>query len=288
MNRPDRCAAVLGSPIEHSLSPRLHRAAYEWLGLSWTYDAVDVTAPALPQFLAGLGPEWVGLSLTMPLKEAVLPLLDEVEPAALLTRAVNTVVLESGRRLGFNTDIDGLVDVLRRHRFAAGTPALVLGGGATARSAVAALARVGASRVTVVTRRASAGADLVALGADLGQDVVARGWADAVPLLREAAGAADLVVSTVPLGATDDLAVPGPLPPNALLVDVLYESWPTPLGQAWAAAGGTAVGGRDLLVAQALEQVRLMTGEPVPADVLWAALADQAGASRPSGDPPKE
>jgi len=272
----DRRAAVLGSPVAHSLSPRLHRAAYEWLGLSWTYDAIDVATAELPQFLAALGPEWVGLSLTMPLKEAVLSLLDEVEPAALLTRAVNTVVVESGRLLGFNTDIDGLVDVLRRHDVRAGSSSVVLGGGATARSALAALARVGVGPVTALVRNPAAGDELVALGADLGVDVAARDWLPDGRALGGILAAAEVVVSTVPPGGADPLAAHLSVgrTTTSLLVDVVYDPWPTQLARAWQRAGGNVAGGRELLVGQAVEQVRLMTGEPVPTDVLWAALTD--------------
>lgn len=269
-----RRAAVLGSPITHSLSPALHRAAYSWLGLDWTYDAVDVPAAQLAEFVTGLGPEWVGLSLTMPLKEAVLPLLTDVEPAAALTRAVNTVLLDPGQqRRGYNTDIDGLVDVLSAHGVGCGVRAVVLGGGATARSTLAALARLGVAEVSVAVRRPSVAVELVPLAEDVGLPVVVRDWNDAATLLNTAGRAGDAVVSTVPRGAADGLAASVPaLAAGAVLVDVLYDPWPTPLGAAWRAAGGTAVGGRELLVGQAVEQVRLMTGRSVPVEVLRAAL----------------
>ena len=110
-----RRAAVLGHPIAHSLSPVLHETAYRNLGLDrmgWNYTSVDVTAPALGAFIDSLDSEWAGLSLTMPLKEVVLPLLDEVDADAASVRAVNTVVFDDGRRKGYNTDISGLVGIL--------------------------------------------------------------------------------------------------------------------------------------------------------------------------------
>ncbi len=142
-----RRAAVLGSPIAHSLSPVLHRAGYLDLGLEWRYDAIEVTQESLAAFVAGCGPEWAGLSLTMPLKRAVLPLLDTRAALVDVVGAANTVVFGAGgERAGHNTDVAGIVAALRGIDAAAG-PALVLGGGATAASALAALAELGCLEV---------------------------------------------------------------------------------------------------------------------------------------------
>jgi shikimate dehydrogenase len=257
-------AAVLGSPIAHSLSPALHRAAYAHLGLSWTYDAIECDEAGLPALVAGLGPDWAGLSLTMPLKAAVLPLLDHRDADVELTGAANTMVLRDGRRLGSNTDVPGMVAVLERLATSRAVRAggisqgvVVLGAGATARSAVAALAAAGQRSATLVARRpAAAGAVREVAGrSGLALDVV--GWGEAATWLLS-----PLVVSTVPAGATDDLA-PGIADlggPRGTLLDVVYRPWPTPLAVAWTRAGGLAVGGFDLLVEQAVLQVRLMTG----------------------------
>ena len=156
-----RRAAVLGSPIAHSLSPELHRAAYAELGLTgWTYDRFEVDEAALPGFLAELPPgDWAGLSLTMPLKRAVMPLLDEISATAASVEAVNTVVFESsGRRVGDNTDIPGMVAALRERGVERVEHAAVLGAGATAASALAALSRVCTGEITVHVR-SSARAD---------------------------------------------------------------------------------------------------------------------------------
>lgn len=145
-------AAVLGSPIAHSLSPVLHNAAYRALGLDdWEYGRFELDEAGLPDFLAGLAPgTWAGFSLTMPLKRAVIPLLDEVSETALAVDAVNTLVFEAdGRRTGDNTDVLGLVAALRERGIERVPSAAVLGAGATASSALAALARLGAEQITV-------------------------------------------------------------------------------------------------------------------------------------------
>jgi shikimate dehydrogenase len=273
--RPARRAAVLGSPIAHSRSPRLHRAAYAYLGLPWRYDAIEVTAAGLADFLRGLDDEWVGLSLTMPLKETVRSLLDDSDPLVDRTGSANTVVLREGRRLGFNTDVAGLAGVLRDHEVAAAARAAVLGAGATARSAMAALELAGVSDVRVVARRAAA-ATVVTDVAGHGMTTSVVPWSAAA--LAAVADDCDVVISTVPAPASDAMAAAWGGPPLrgqrrlGLLVDVVYDPWPTAAADAWARRGGEVVGGQAMLVGQALEQVRLMTGEPVPAEVLWAAL----------------
>jgi shikimate 5-dehydrogenase len=270
MTGPTRRAAVLGHPVAHSLSPVLHRAAYRYLGLDWAYEAADVEPAALADFLAALDPSWVGLSLTMPLKETVLPLLTSVDPEAARLASVNTVLLdpaggEQTRRHGTNTDVAGMVRVLAGCEAPAGRQVTVLGGGATARSTMGALAHHGAGEVVVCVRQAEVGDRLVRLGRDLGLDVAWRGFDRA-----GAALAAPLVVTTLPARAADHLA--GELPDRpGQLVEVVYDPWPTALAVGWAAAGGRVVGGLELLVHQAVEQVRLMTGRPVPADVLRSA-----------------
>jgi shikimate dehydrogenase len=138
-------AAVLGSPIAHSLSPALHLAGYRELGLAdWSYEAIECDEHELPGFLDSLGPEWAGLSLTMPLKRAVLPLLDETERLALAVGAANTVLLRDGKRLGYNTDVPGMVAAMRAAGVTSGRNAVILGSGATASSALAALREIGA------------------------------------------------------------------------------------------------------------------------------------------------
>ncbi|MET9256047.1 shikimate dehydrogenase [Streptomyces sp. NPDC003717] len=256
-----RRAGVLGSPIAHSLSPVLHRAAYAELGLTgWTYDAFEVDEAALPGFVAGLGQGWAGLSLTMPLKRAVIPLLDEISPTAASVDAVNTVVFtEDGRATGDNTDIPGMVAALREHGVEKVESAAVLGAGATASSALAALARICTGEITCYVRSEARAAEM-------------RGWAERLEVAvriadwsrAEEALSAPLVVATTPSGTTDALAAAVPEAP-ATLFDVLYDPWPTALAARWSAGGGAVVGGLDLLVHQAVLQVEQMTGRaPAP------------------------
>ncbi|MFF3318355.1 shikimate dehydrogenase [Streptomyces sp. NPDC003035] len=267
MSNPSR-AAVLGSPIAHSLSPVLHRAAYAALGLdTWSYDRFEVDEAALPGFVAGLDDSWRGLSLTMPLKRAVIPLLDEISDTASSVEAVNTVVLtEDGRRVGDNTDIPGFVAALRERGVEKVESAAILGAGATASSALAALARICSGPVTAYVRSEARAEEMRGWGERLGVDVRTAEWGSAAE-----AFASPLVIATTPAGATDALA-PDVTGAPGTLFDVLYHPWPTPLAAAWSARGGTVLGGLDLLVHQAVLQVEQMTGRaPAPLAVMRRA-----------------
>ncbi len=272
MSAEQRRAAVLGHPVAHSLSPALHLAAYASLGLAWRYDRIDVSGQQLAGFLDGLDESWVGLSLTMPLKAEVLPLLDEVDPLARATGAANTVVLSGGRRSGFNTDVAGLLAALTEHGPIAPRPsAAVIGGGATARSAVAALARLGADSVLACLRRPEAEADLRLTARSVGVELHVVPWDSAAAAL-----ACEVVVSTVPSGAPDGLV--DRLPERAgLLLDVVYDPWPTVLATAWVDHGGRVASGLDLLLHQAVDQVRLMTGLDPDVESMRAALLAATG-----------
>ena len=274
-------AAVLGSPIAHSLSPALHRAAYAALGLAgWSYQAIECDEAGLPGLLAGCGPDWAGLSLTMPLKRAVLPLLDRTDPVAVQAGAANTVVFGDGGRSGYNTDVPGMMAALAGIGLA-GTglaeaglaeaglaeaglagdrcSALILGAGATACSALVAARGLGLMAVTIAARDHARAGDLRAAAGRLGMTVHLTGYG----LL---AGHPDVVISTVPAGAADPVAeriAHGALRPRFLL-DVVYDPWPTRLAVAAAAAGAAVAGGIELLLHQAAGQVELMTGQPAP------------------------
>nr|WSZ18608.1 shikimate dehydrogenase [Streptomyces canus] len=263
-----RRAAVLGKPIAHSLSPVLHRAAYEELGLTgWSYDRFELDEAALPGFVGHLGPEWAGLSVTMPLKRAVIPLLDEISETAASVEAVNTVVFtEDGRRLGDNTDIPGMVAALRERGIEQVESAAILGAGATASSALAALARICTGEVVAYVRSEARAAEMRQWGARLDVDVRTADWADAAEALD-----APLVIATTPAGATDALAHAVPERPAALF-DVLYDPWPTGLAARWSMIGGAVVSGLDLLVHQAVLQVEQMTGlRPAPVEAMRKA-----------------
>ncbi|MEV3992400.1 shikimate dehydrogenase [Streptomyces sp. NPDC049837] len=261
-------AAVLGSPIAHSLSPVLHRAAYAELGLTdWSYERHEVDEARLPAFLEGLDASWAGLSLTMPLKRAVIPLLDEITATAASVEAVNTVVFtEDGRRIGDNTDIPGMIAALRERGVGKVESAAVLGAGATASSALAALSRICTGPVTAYVRSEARAAEMRGWGERLGIEVRTADWARAAEGLR-----APLVIATTPAGTTDALAAEVQGRPGTLF-DVLYEPWPTALAAAWSARGGAVLGGLDLLVHQAVLQVEQMTGRaPAPLAAMRAA-----------------
>jgi shikimate dehydrogenase len=248
-----RCA-VLGSPIGHSLSPVLHRTAYRELGLDWSYDACEVDGPDLGPFLAGLDASWRGLSLTMPLKRAVLPMLDELSPRAREAAAVNTVLLHDGRRTGHNTDVPGAVAAVTERHGGPLTSAVILGGGATASSTLLALADLGCRRVTLLVRDPDRAAPTMQAAARH-----ARPPSVEVRRFGEPTSGADIVVSTIPADAQTPavLALLGDTP---VVFEVLYEPWPTPLARRAVAEGRTLVSGLDLLVHQAALQVELMTG----------------------------
>jgi shikimate dehydrogenase len=261
-----RRAAVLGKPVRHSLSPTLHAAAYAVLGLDWSYDAHEVDEDGLAAFVAGLDEEWAGLSLTMPLKRAALPLCYALGAIAEEVGAVNTLVFDEHGAYGENTDVPGLVNALAEVGVSRVPAAAVLGGGATAASAIAALAEVCDGDVAVYVRSAHRAADLPPLGERLGVTVHLRPWDDAA-----AAADAPLVISTAPKGAADALAEALPTTVGTLF-DVVYDPWPTPLAAAWQARGGRVLGGLDLLIHQAVLQVELMTGHRVPRAEVVAAM----------------
>ena len=221
-------AAVLGSPIAHSLSPVLHRAAYAALGLDdWTYTAIECDEAGLPALLASRDRQWAGLSLTMPLKRAVLPLLDRTEPLAVEVGGANTVVFADEQRHGYNTDVPGMVAALAEAGVTAPSGATILGAGATACAALATLRAAGLSAAVVQVRDPARAGDLLAAARRLGLAVELRAFGSQV---RDG----DLLISTVPAGAADfyaERAIDPRARPSAVL-DVVYDPWPTPLASA--------------------------------------------------------
>jgi shikimate dehydrogenase len=257
-----RCA-VLGSPIGHSLSPTLHRAAYAELGLDWTYDRFEVTADELAGFVAGLDRRWRGLSVTMPLKVAVLS-LGVVDEVAQLAGAGNTLILDGDVRRVHNTDVGGLVSAVRRVSAGSARRVTILGTGATARSALVSAAQLGVEQVTVVARNPARAAPLQGVGGRLNLDVRVQDWTSSLP-------DADLVISTTVAGAADAIA-PAVAASSPLIFDAVYDPWPTELASVAARSGCTVINGLDLLIGQAVLQIELMTGRTVPAATLYAAL----------------
>lgn len=265
-------AAVLGSPIGHSLSPVLHRAAYAELGLTtWRYEAFECTEQALRGFVQGLGPEWAGLSLTMPLKRVVLGVADEICPLARAIGAANTLVL-GARRRAVNTDVTGIRTALCEAGLERVRAAVVLGAGGTAQAALAALRDLGQSAPTVVVRDRTRAAALCAAADRLAVTPTICGGFPDVDLPE-----ADVVISTLPAGAADRLR-PQRWSPDTLVLDVVYASWPTPLAVAASEAGCPIVSGLAVLLHQAAAQVELMTGHRAPVDRMRQAL-EAAGRS---------
>jgi shikimate dehydrogenase len=270
-------AAVLGSPVAHSLSPALHTAAYAALGLDgWHYGMHECDEAGLPGFVAGLGPDWAGLSLTMPLKRVALEVASEVSPLAAATGAANTLVLTGGRRLADNTDVAGIIAALRGAGVTGGGRAVVLGAGGTAQAALASLRDLGIDDVQVLVRNPTRAGDLRQAAERLAvTPVVTDALADPERAGAAIAGA-DVVVSTLPKGAADALGGPGA---GAVLLDVVYAPWPTPFADTAEAGGARVVSGLEMLLHQAVAQVELMTGLPAPVDVMREAL-DAAVAAR--------
>jgi shikimate dehydrogenase len=263
-------AAVLGRPVGHSLSPLLHRAAYAALGLhDWTYDALDIGAEDLPVLLAGLGEEWRGFSVTMPCKQAAVDVADVVEPLPRLLHAANTLVRTAAGWRAENTDVLGVGTALQQAGITQVTRAAIVGAGGTAAAAAVALASLGAEQVDVVVREPARGADLLRVLDSLGVPTT-------VLSLDSAVVDADVVVSTVPVGG-QPAAARLPWTADHTVLDVLYDPWPTPLATAVTEAGGTVVGGLEVLFWQATAQVELMTGQPAPLFAMRGALDAAVG-----------
>lgn len=265
-------AAVLGKPVSHSLSPVIHRAGYAAAGLSgWSYQAIECDEDELAGFVAGLGPDWAGLSLTMPLKQVGLTVADRVSDLAGRLGATNTLVRRDDGWFAENTDAPGIAEAVGP--VAAGVTMTVLGAGGTARAALGAAAELRVASVSMVARRPEAVAELMPVAEALGLRLTHRPWAEAAAALA----AAELVVSTVPKGVADPLARQVPWRAGTVLLDVLYHPWPTPLAAAAAAAGVRVVSGLELLLAQAVRQFTLFTGVPAPVAAMRAALAGYEG-----------
>ena len=279
-------AAVLGHPISHSKSPALHRAAYARLGVDIGYSAIDVTVPELPAFMETVRtePGWRGLSVTMPLKSAMVAEVDEVRGVAGILGVVNTVVFESSgtstRRIGYNTDVAGIVNAVRHAGVVAAPSAVILGGGGTAAAAIAALKDLGAPSADVYVRDVGRAAEARAASEGVGLRI------RVLPLTGAAAAmaAADVVISTLPPRGADSLAdeldglhaaTPG------VLLDVAYDPWPSRIASVWQGGGGIVVPGLEMLLYQAVEQVRFFSGlgDEVSADVI-DVMCDAVGAPR--------
>jgi shikimate dehydrogenase len=256
---------VLGSPIAHSRSPQLHLAAYRALGLdNWTYERIECGAEDLRGVVGGLGPEWVGVSVTMPGKFAALRFAGEHTERAALVGSANTLVRTPRGWRADNTDIDGVAGALG----AASGRALVCGSGGTALAAVVGLAQLGVTGITVVARSPERAARLVDLGTRIG--VTTRFCGLDSGELADQVAAAEVLVSTIPADVAWRYA--GTFAAIPLLLDAVYDPWPTPLAAAVAAAGGRVISGLQMLLHQAFAQVEQFTGLPAPREAMACAL----------------
>jgi shikimate dehydrogenase len=263
-----RCA-VLGDPIDHSLSPVLHRAGYAALGLDdagWSYGSVRVPADGLRDHVAALDGTWRGLSLTMPLKREAVALADEVTAGAEMAGAANTLVFSDGRVVATNTDLTGAAAAVRERYDGPVRTASILGAGATAASTGLALCDLGASTVTVHARSPERAREtLDAIGRHPSTPTVRVASLDDVPT-------GDVLVSTIPAAAQSDDLVER-CAAVAVVFEVLYDPWPTPLAASVLAGPGerVLVGGLDLLVHQAAHQFAIFTAQPAPLEEMRAA-----------------
>lgn len=276
--------AVLGSPIGHSLSPTLHRVGYAALGLDWNYEALELTGDRLSEFIGGLDESWRGLSLTMPLKQDVVPLLSRMDELSALTGGANTVLIrrlaDSSRFLeGFNTDVPGIVRALTAAGHCRSSHTIILGGGATASSALVAAAQLGAEIVTVLARSPERASFLSEVARNAGVALAI------LPLTPESLGglSADLVISTLPGDAAPTELLRGSaLVATSALLDVAYHPWPSSLAGLWAENDRLALSGLAMLVQQALIQIRIfVAGDPFAPlsneDAVLAAMQSAVG-----------
>jgi shikimate dehydrogenase len=279
-----RKAAVLGSPIAHSRSPQLHLAAYRALGLvDWTYERIECTGDELPSLVGGFGPEWVGLSVTMPGKFAALRFADERTFRAEQIGSANTLVRTSSGWRADNTDIDGVTGALGavfggqersdrgsgiggQERSDSGInigTAAVLGSGGTAPAAVAGLAELGVQEISIVARNRDKASALLELGTRLG---VETRWVELGTPLTDVG----VVVNTIPADVAARYA--DTVTTASVLLDAIYDPWPTPLAEAFAAGGGRVISGLQMLLNQAFAQVEQFTGQPAPKEAMIASL----------------
>jgi shikimate-5-dehydrogenase len=278
----DRRAGIVGTNIGYSLSPVLHGAAYEALGLpGWSYTRLECDAEGLPGLVDGLGPEWAGLSVTMPGKRTALTVASEVTERARLVGAGNTLVHQPDGSWHVDcTDVDGVAGALLYaggYKPTPGAHAILLGAGGTALAAMVALAEVSVDSIALVVRNPDSATDALQCAERLGVKTEVFRWADTdfTDLVRSA----DVLVSTVPAGSADAHAEE--LATARCVVDVIYHPWPTPLAAAVQARGGRIGTGLDMLLHQAFGQVAQFTGLPAPRSAMRDALYGATGGALP-------
>jgi shikimate dehydrogenase len=265
---------VIGNPITHSRSPAMHRAAIAALGIDATYEMANVDVGELDAFMAARDSSCVGLSLTMPLKQAIRAHLVSECPVSVLTGSVNTIVRTPDGWRGFNTDTWGATTAIRQQFGSDFRRATLLGGGATAASLVVTLHDLGVDTLDVFVRDATRAEKVLELSRQLGMDAQ-------VLAFGESARRADLLVSTLPPGVA---LTPGDIETfdAEFLFDVVYDPWPSALSTEWDARGLTSMNGLSMLLWQAVRQARVFYGESVDKalpdeDVVVTAMRSAVG-----------
>jgi shikimate dehydrogenase len=262
--------AVLGSPIVHSKSPVIHQAAYRVLSEDWAYSRFEVAKGGLKRFIENDGIVYDGFSVTMPLKENAFQFATTHDICSELTGAANTLVKIDSIWNAFNTDIFGIVQAISLNSSSIITSALILGSGATAKSALVALAQISPNaEVKIWARNKAAREGLIDFGKSIGLNIsLAR-------FIRVAIKKTDLTISTLPGGATDDLATKlakrKALKPRGLLLDVAYDPWPSKLATFWTTRSQPVVSGLEMLLWQAVAQIRIFkfgnANQPLPNEI---------------------
>lgn len=257
-------AAVLGSPIAHSLSPLIHSLAYEYLGLTAHYEAIEVNAGALTKFLNQTDKNC--LSLTMPLKEEAMKVADVISDVATRISCGNTLSLNEGVWSLTSTDVSGFDNALRMHGIDTVDSVLIIGAGATARAAIASVSAITKS-VSVVSRNSEREA---AINKASGINVSYLPWK-----ITDEINDADLVINTTPNQAAD-FFLSGIDKPRGTLFEVLYHPWPTAISRAWSETQAQVIDGLDLLIHQAIAQVEIFSGVDCDRDILYTKMREAA------------
>ena len=271
---------IIGYPIGHSISPIFQQAGLDHLGIDATYEKWEVTPERVGDFVAGLrAPGTLGINITVPHKQAVIPFLDEVDEWATAAGAVNTIVNRDGRLTGHNTDGPGFLQALLVETGYSpdGTRALILGAGGAARGILLALVRGGVDSLVIANRTFERAETLAQLASENGVK------SEAIPLsgdaLTEAAASANLIVNCTTMGMShgpDEHGSPisaAQIPATAIVNDVVYTPLLTPILKEAAVAGATSLGGLHMLVYQGVLSFQMWTGRDAPVDVMLAAAA---------------
>lgn len=283
-----KVCGIFGCPVQHSFSPAMHNAAFQALALDYVYVPFMVTPDCLPAAVAAVRALGLaGVNVTVPLKQAVLPLLDELTEEARLIGAVNTIITDAGRLRGDNTDGKGFLRALREQAgfCPAGKTVLILGAGGAARAVAVQLALAGVKRVFLTNRtpeRAVALAGLLAEHTGVVVEVLPwpgdRTGAETAGVLRSA----DLVVQTTPVGMCPEQASTAPLPfssfrPGQVACDLVYNPPETIFMRRAGQAGATVLNGLGMLLYQGALSFELWTGKAAPVEVMRQALIESSG-----------